>query len=54
MVGAMITTVVITVYLIDSYPNAVGEVAAFALFARTAGGFAVGYFQQPWGLKSWV
>ncbi|KAH6986743.1 hypothetical protein EDB80DRAFT_874777 [Ilyonectria destructans] len=49
--GTMISLVAITAYLLDSYPGAACEVAGFLNFARTIGGFAVGYFQQPWGEK---
>ncbi|GAB7348120.1 hypothetical protein MBLNU459_g6138t1 [Dothideomycetes sp. NU459] len=49
--GVMCASVAITAYALDSYPSAAGEVSAFLNFARTVGGFAVGYFQQPWGEK---
>lgn len=49
--GVMIASVAITAYALDCYPTASGEVSAFLNFARTIGGFAVGYFQQPWGAK---
>lgn len=45
----MISSVGITAYVLDSYPNGSGEVSSFMNFARTIGGFTVGYFQQPWG-----
>lgn len=48
-VGVMLASVAITAYLLDSYPNASSEVAGFLNFARTIGGFSVGYFQAPWG-----
>ncbi|KAI9810481.1 MAG: hypothetical protein M1827_006257 [Pycnora praestabilis] len=50
--GVMTASVAITAYALDSYPGASGEVAGLLNFARTVGGFTVGYFQQPWGLKS--
>lgn len=49
--GVMCASVAITAYALDSYPTAAGEVSAFLNFARTVGGFAVGYFQQPWGKR---
>lgn len=49
--GAMTSSVAVTTYVLNCYPNASGEVAAFMNFARVAGGFSVGYFQMPWGLK---
>jgi len=50
--GVMTASVAITAYALDNYPQASGEVSGFLNFARTAGGFAVGYFQSPWGEKS--
>ena len=52
--GVMIASVAITAYLLDSYPTGSGEVNCFLNFARTIGGFAVGYFQQPWGARNGV
>lgn len=46
--GIMITTVSITAYGLDSYPNGSGEIAAWINMARTAGGFIVSYFQIKW------
>ncbi|KAK5164902.1 uncharacterized protein LTR77_009566 [Saxophila tyrrhenica] len=46
--GIMITTVAITAYCLDSYPEGSGEVAAWINFARTTGGFIVSYFQITW------
>lgn len=50
--GVMCASVAVTAYALDCYPSAAGEVSAFLNFARTVGGFAVGYFQQPWGQRS--
>jgi hypothetical protein len=50
--GVMVASVATTAYALDCYPTASGEVSAFVNFARTVGGFSVGYFQMPWGLKS--
>lgn len=49
--GIMLTSVVTTAYCLDSFPKAPAEVAAWLNIARTIGGFSVGYFQQPWGLR---
>lgn len=49
--GVMIASVAITAYALDCYPTGSGEVSSFLNFARTIAGFAVGYFQQPWGAK---
>jgi hypothetical protein len=49
--GVMIASVAITAYCLDAYPDGSGEVNCFLNFARTIGGFSVGYFQQPWGEK---
>lgn len=35
-------------YVIDAYPHASGETAAWLNAARTFGGFAVGYVQIIW------
>jgi hypothetical protein len=49
--GIMTTSVAVTTYAIDAYPMAPGEVSGFINFMRVIGGFSVGYFQQPWGVK---
>ncbi|KZT19176.1 MFS general substrate transporter [Neolentinus lepideus HHB14362 ss-1] len=49
--GVMITTVALQAYLLDSYPEASGEVAAWINFGRTTGGFIVSYFQVTWANK---
>jgi hypothetical protein len=41
--ATIITTAAVGAYLLDSYPEAAGECAAFINFARTLGGFIVGY-----------
>lgn len=46
--GIMITTVALTAYCLDSYPEGSGETAAWLNFARTTGGFIVSYFQVNW------
>lgn len=49
--GIMLGSVVVTAYCLDSFPTAPAEVAAWINLARTTGGFAVGFFQEPWGHK---
>ncbi|KAL9623395.1 MAG: hypothetical protein Q9160_002288 [Pyrenula sp. 1 TL-2023] len=49
--GIMITTVGVTAYCLDSYPEGSGEVAAWINMVRTLGGFIVNYFQVRWALK---
>ncbi|KAL8896447.1 MAG: hypothetical protein Q9207_007704 [Kuettlingeria erythrocarpa] len=46
--GIMITTVGLTAYNLDSYPEASGETAAWIGCARTSGGFIISYFQVRW------
>lgn len=46
--GIMVSTVAITSYNLDCYPEGSGEVAAWLNFARTAGGFIISYFQVRW------
>ncbi|KAK2795185.1 hypothetical protein FQN52_006111 [Onygenales sp. PD_12] len=46
--GIMITTVATNAYVLDSYPEASGEVAAWINFGRTTGGFIVSYFMVRW------
>ncbi|KKK12518.1 hypothetical protein AOCH_000045 [Aspergillus ochraceoroseus] len=49
--GIMIVTVAVNSYVLDSYPEASGEVAAWINFGRTAGGFIVSYFMVEWDNK---
>ncbi|KAF5858016.1 hypothetical protein ETB97_004947 [Aspergillus alliaceus] len=49
--GIMIVTVATNAYVLDSYPEASGEVAAWINFGRTAGGFIVSYFMVEWSNK---
>ncbi|KAK3115288.1 hypothetical protein LTR53_005511 [Teratosphaeriaceae sp. CCFEE 6253] len=49
--GVMLNSVAVTAYALDSYPLAPAEVGGWINFMRVAGGFSVGYFQQPWGAK---
>ncbi|KAK9773315.1 hypothetical protein SCAR479_10044 [Seiridium cardinale] len=46
--GIMITTVAISSYNLDSYPEASGEVSAWVNNSRTIGGFIISYFQVTW------
>ncbi|KAF1983262.1 MFS general substrate transporter [Aulographum hederae CBS 113979] len=46
--GTMITTVGITAYNLDSYPEGSGEVAAWLNMSRILGGFIISYFQVKW------
>ncbi|KAI9717812.1 MAG: hypothetical protein M1812_004541 [Candelaria pacifica] len=50
--GVILASVAITTYSLDKFPKKPAEVAGILNFARAAGGFSVGYFQQPWGKKS--
>lgn len=50
--GIMITTVAISSYCLDSYPEASGEVSAHVNNARTLGGFIISYFQVRWANAS--
>ncbi|WEW61908.1 hypothetical protein PRK78_007408 [Emydomyces testavorans] len=49
--GIMITTVAVNAYVLDSYPEASGEVSALTNFSRTTGGFIVSYFMVEWAKK---
>lgn len=46
--GVMGLSVATTAYALDSYPTAPAEIGGWINFARTFGGFSVGYFQMPW------
>lgn len=50
--STIVTTTAVSAYLIDAYPEASGECAAWLNFARTVGGFIVGYFQIEWAASS--
>ena len=49
--GIMIVTVAVNSYVLDAYPEASGEVAAWVNFGRTTGGFIVSYFMVEWAEK---
>ena len=46
--GIMIVTVAINSYVLDAYPEASDEVAAWVNFGRTTGGFIVSYLMVEW------
>ncbi|KAI9730962.1 MAG: hypothetical protein M1818_008037 [Claussenomyces sp. TS43310] len=46
--GIIICTTAINSYLLDAYPEASGEVAAWINFGRTLGGFIITYEEVPW------
>lgn len=46
--GIMIVTVAVNAYVLDCYPEASGEVAAWINFGRTVGGFIASYFMVQW------
>ncbi|CAJ2504801.1 Uu.00g121950.m01.CDS01 [Anthostomella pinea] len=50
--GIMITTVAVSSYNLDCYPEASGEVSAWVNNSRTLGGFVVSYFQVRWAEAS--
>ena len=49
--GIMISTTAINAYVLDSYPEASGEVAVWINFGRTLGGFIITYFEVDWILS---
>ena len=46
--GIMIVTTAINSYVLDSYPEAPGEVSAWINAGRTVGGFIISYFEITW------
>jgi len=48
--GVMLVTVGINAYLLDSYPDASGEIGAWVNLSRTMSGFLVSFFMVPWAL----
>jgi hypothetical protein len=46
------TTAAVGAYLIDAYPEASGESAAWLNFWRTIGGFIIGYVQLEWAASA--
>jgi hypothetical protein len=49
--GVMVTTVALSSYCLDCYPEASGEVSAWLNNSRTAGGFVISYFQVTWATE---
>lgn len=50
--ATIVTTSAVGAYLLDAYPEAGGECAAWLNFARTLGGFIVGYIQINWAAQA--
>ncbi|KAH8758521.1 major facilitator superfamily domain-containing protein [Hyaloscypha sp. PMI_1271] len=50
--GIMVTTVAISSYNLDCYPEGSGEVGAWLNQSRTLGGFVISYLQVRWALKT--
>ncbi len=48
--GIMIVTTAINAYVLDSYPEAPGEVSAWINAGRTVGGFVITYFEIEWAM----
>ena len=46
--GIMVTTVAVNAYMLSSYPDGAGEVAAWLNFSRVLGGFVITYVQVDW------
>lgn len=46
--GIMIATTAINGYVLDAYPEASGEVAAWINVGRSVGGFIIVYFEIKW------
>jgi hypothetical protein len=49
--GVILNSVSVNTYLLNSYPEASGEVGMWVNFSRTAGGFIISYFQVRWVAK---
>lgn len=45
--GIMLSSVAVTSYVTDAYPGIPADVAAWINFGRVAGGFAIGFYQEP-------
>ena len=48
--GIMIVTTAINAYVLDSYPEAPGEVSAWINAERTVDGFIITYFEIEWAV----
>ncbi|RMZ86176.1 hypothetical protein DV737_g233, partial [Chaetothyriales sp. CBS 132003] len=53
-IGLVGSTVAITAFALEKYPNQAAVVSAIINMWRTSGGFAVGYFQPSWITKNGV
>ena len=42
-------SVAVTSYSLDSYSTVPAELCGWIKFARTFGGFSIGFFESPWG-----
>ncbi|KAI1490731.1 major facilitator superfamily domain-containing protein [Biscogniauxia mediterranea] len=49
--GLMTLSVAVTAYTLDCYATLPAELGGWINFARTFGGFCIGYFQEPWANK---
>jgi hypothetical protein len=49
--AVMVTSVALSAYCLDCYPEASGEVSAWLNNSRTIGGFIISYFQVTWAEK---
>lgn len=45
--GIMLSSVAVTSYVTDAYPEIPADVAGWINFGRVAGGFAIGFYQEP-------
>ena len=46
--GMILNSTSVNLYVLNSYPEASGEVGMWVNFSRTAGGFIISYFQVQW------
>lgn len=46
--GMILNSASVNMYVLNSYPEASGEVGMWINFSRTAGGFIISYFQVSW------
>lgn len=46
--GVLLNSASVNMYVLNSYPEASGEVGMWVNFSRTAGGFIISYFQVEW------
>ena len=48
--GFMVITTAIDAYVLDSYPEAPGEILPWINAAKTVGGFIITYFETEWAM----